>query len=306
MRKRFIRKIIGASCALAVSAASLRVTAFAERDIVSRQYYDMPEAGVGISGIMEKDGRMFSYGNGETAVFSGIMSVGGETYCYAEGCKWFGWKKIGDNWYYFDPVDNGNMAREKAQTALGTYYFNESGAWDGRYSSKAKAPEDFVFSMRISRYGSWLEIDSGEGLLSNGVMGCDVPEDFFDRKIKVGVKDRQIIYDTLMSCGMDKITKPVTRENVNPEATTFVTDVTGYGVDFTAGGKNYSVYGDEEAFAKYGENNEVNDFAYVTAFLTEYAKSLPAYKETEEAIIEADRIQRELNNALEPTITINN
>ncbi len=298
MRKKLISKIAGVACALAVSAASLGVTAFAETDVVSRQYYKLPGAGVGISGIMEKDGRMFSYENGEVKTFSGIISVSGGTYCYTEGCKWFGWKKIGDNWYYFDPADKGNMAREKAQTALGTYYFNENGAWDGRYTSKAKAPGDFVFSMRISRYGSWLEIDSGEGVLSNGESGIEgIAEDYFDRKIKVGVKDRQIIYDTLMSCGMDRITAPVTGEAVNPGAV-MNTDITRYEVKFTAGGKSYSVNGDGAAFAKYGENKDVNDFAYVTAFLFEYAKSFPAYGETEVAKLEA--------NSIDPIITINN
>lgn len=308
MRKKLVRKILGAvsgaACALAVGTASLGVTAFAEMDVVSRQYYELPGAGVGTAGIMEKDGRMFSYENGEVKTFSGIMSVSGGTYCYTEGCKWFGWKKIGDNWYYFDPADNGNMAREKAQTALGTYYFNENGTWDGRYTSKAKAPADFVFSMGVHSYGSLLTVDSGAGVLSNGESGFDaVPEGYFDRKIKVGVKDRQIIYDTLMSCGIDKITTPVTGEAVNP-GETVNTDITRYEVKFTAGGKSYSVNGDQGAFAKYGENKDVNEFAYVTAFLAEYAKSLPAYCETEAAKLEAEQLQREAN-ALEPIVTVN-
>ncbi|MDE6593575.1 MAG: hypothetical protein K2K57_11015 [Oscillospiraceae bacterium] len=307
MRKRLISKIAaaisGAACALTVSA-SAGLTAFAAVDVVSREYYELPGAGVGTAGIMEKDGRMFSYGNGETAVFSGIMSVGGETYCYVEGCKWFGWKKIGDNWYYFDPADNGNMAKEKAQTALGTYYFNESGAWDGRYTSKAKAPADFVFSLGVYSYGSWLTIDSGTGVLSNGESGIEgLSEGYFDRSIKAGVKDRQIIYDTLMSCGIDKITAPVTGAAVNPGAAVN-TDITRYEVKFTAGGKSYSVDGDQAAFAKYGENKEVNDFAYVTAFLTEYVKSLPAYRETETAKLEANQLQREAN-FIDPIIFIN-
>ena len=298
MRKKLVRKILGAGCALAVSAMSLGVTAFAAVDVVSREYYELPGVGVGNAGIIEKDGRMFSYENGEVKEFSGIMSLNGGTYCYTEGCKWFGWKKIGDSWYYFDPADNGNMAKEKAQTALGTYYFNESGAWDGRYSSKAKAPADFVFSMGIYSYGSRLVIDSGAGVLSNGESGIEgLPEGYFDRSIKVGVKDRQIIYDTLMSCGIDKITTPVTGEAVNPGAV-MNTDITRYEVKFTAGGKSYSVIGDQAAFAKYGENNEVNDFAYVTAFITEYAKSLPAYGETEAA--------KRAANSIDPIITINN
>lgn len=308
MRKKIIGKIAGAvsaaCCALAVSAASLGITAFAGEDIVSREYYEPPAAGVGTAGIIEKDGRMFFYENGEVRAFSGIMSLNGGTYCYTEGCKWFGWKKIGGNWYYFDPADNGNMAEEKAQTALGTYYFDENGVWDGRYTSKAKAPADFAFSMGIYSYGSRLTIDSGAGVLSNAESGLDVPEGYFDRSIKVGVKDRQIIYDTLMSCGIDRITAPVTGAEVNPGAV-LNTDVTRYEVKFTAAGKNYSVDGDRAAFAKYGENKDVNDFAYVTAFIAEYAKTLPAYGETEAAKLEAERLQREAN-ALEPIITINN
>lgn len=300
MKKHFIRKILGVGCALAVSAAYLGVTAFAAADVVSREYYELPEAGVGISGIMEKDGRMFSYENGGVentmvTAFSGVMALDGGTYCYTEGCKWFGWKKIGDNWYYFDPADKGNMAREKAQTALGTYYFNENGAWDGRYTSKAKAPGDFAFSMGVYSYGSWLTVDSGAGVLSNGESGIeDIPEGYFDRKIKVGVKDRQIIYDTLMSCGIDKITTPVTGAAVDPTAAQN-TDIPRYELKFTAGGRSYSVTGDSAAFAKYGENKEVNDFAYITAFITEYIKTFPAYEETENAKREA--------NSIDPIIT---
>lgn len=292
-----IKKALSLGCALAV-VFSVSTTASAMTDIVSREYYELPEAGVGTSGIIEKDGRMFSYENGEVTAFSGIMSLNGGTFCYAEGCKWFGWKKIDGSWYYFDPANGGDMAKEKAKTVMGTYYFDEKGAWDGRYTSKAKAPGDFAFSMGVYDYGSWLSLDSLTGVLSNGESGIeDLPEGYFDRTVKVSVKDRQIIYDTLMSCGCDKLTAPVTGAAVNPGAAVD-SDITRYELKFTAGGKSCSVTGDRAAFAKYGENREVNDFAYVTVFITEYIKTFPAYGETEEAKRQA--------NSIEPTITINN
>ncbi|MCM1579320.1 MAG: hypothetical protein NC078_11025 [Ruminococcus sp.] len=275
MRKSFKAKILTAAVLAACSLMTAEITTFsagAENDFVSREYYELPEMGAGNRGVMERDGRMFSYENGFVTPFDGVTDIGGECYCYAEGCKWFGWRKMGGEWYYFDPSDNGKMATDKAKTALGTYYFADNGAWDGRYTSKAKAPADFVFSVRLYSYGNMLILDSGAGLLTNADSGADMPDEYFTMPAKVNVKDRQIIYDTLMSCGIDRINTPLTGAAVAPEAT-LNTDLPRFAVMFTANGKSYELTGDYGAFVKYGENADVNEAAYVTAFLQDYVKT---------------------------------
>lgn len=277
---RSYKKFFGVSiCAICIASVMCGgMTASAAVDPVTREVFDVPAAGIGQAGFTEADGRLFSYNAGEVVPYSGIMAAEGERYFYSEGCKWFGWKKIDGKWYYFDPAAKGAIAKERAETALGVYYIEESGAWEGRYTARAKAPEDFSFSYGVHEYGSSysLQSDTGE-LITN--LSWDEGQGEYNGKVNVTNKDKQIIYDTLMSCGGDKLTTPLTGEaliggNQN-------TDIGRFEVKFTAGGKSYSISGDSAMYQLYGKNEQVTSCAYIRAFLEDYIRTFPQWGEAE-------------------------
>lgn len=275
------------AAAMLIIAPLSGINAAAYSDPVTLQEIPIPSYDSGFTGVKLVDGRMYRIENGTAVPYSGFAKVTGGTKYYISGSQWFGWLKSSGKWYYFDGDNQGFMATDKARTGAGTYYFGEDGAWSGRLSAKAKVPEDFSFKWKELSYGAFLSIDSATGVLSNGESGHDnLAENFFDRNVNISEKDKQIIYDCLISCGADTLAGELTGSAID-ENYTANTDTVTYEMSFTANGSAHTVTGDSSMYGYYDSSSDVRHMAYLNAFFCNYISEFPEYEETEHAKLEA-------------------
>lgn len=237
--------------------------------------------------VLVKTDESGSYG------YTGRVRVKGKTKFYDNGFQWMGWRKLGGKWYYFDPANDGVMAEEKVKTALGTYYLDEDGAWNGKVSRSALYPEDFGFEVSDWGYGYGFEI----GTFDSTFMETHFVEDADVVKgINIPKRDLQIFYDTAWSCGLTSIDEELygaklyersAQKKIDEESGAIVdgepTDINHYTVKLSVNGKAYTVKGNWTMYRYYDEFEKVRDFAYFLAFTKSYAKGLPQYEEIQAA-----------------------
>lgn len=282
MKTGSIRKIAAAAAAVTMSAV-MAASVSAERNPFSYKYFNVKQQdsrGFSLSdGILVKTDENGSYG------YTGRVKINGDVKFYDNGIMWTGWRKLSGKWYYFDPVNNGVMAADKAKTALGYYYFDEDGAWNGRLSRSAVYPEDIGFAMSENTAMSDIfgyEINTFDGSLT--VPGVYSDDD--TRSINISKRDMQIFYDVVMSCKLTEVNADMTGYGIikrlppDPDALYMESDDTPqYDSSFTVKGKSFTIKGDYDMFQFYDQNEDVRNFAYFRAFVDRYVKDLPEYTE---------------------------
>lgn len=247
------------------------------RDPVTKHLFNVPasdKAGMRlINGIMVK--------RDSTGVhpYTGRANVKENVRYYDTGIMWTGWRKIGGKWYYFDPDNDGFMATEKAETAAGTYYFDEDGAWNGKLSGKAKMPDNFAFSISETAYGRTFEINSGKKLL----IISEWEESDGRRKINITKSDMQIFYDMAVSCGITDMKRNMKgsdlAERLNIQRENEVTDIANYYIVVRAGESSNIVNADYYTYKYCGKSEDADQLAKFLLFANRYAEGLPQYKE---------------------------
>ena len=276
-----ISKMISLFSATVIMTAAMAVPVSAERDPFTNEYFRVEQkekSGFSLSGdILTKTDENGTYG------FTGKVKINGSSKFYDNGVQWTGWRKVKGKWYYFDPDNNGIMAEGKVKTALGYYYFDKNGAWNGKLSKSAKCPEDLEFMMSESCGMSDIEgytIDTASDLLK--VPGVYSDDD--TRSVKLSKRDMQIFYDVIMSCKLTESKSDLTGygiiKTMPPEGEYYMSDDTPvYSASFTVSGKSFEIKGDYDMFQFCGKNEDVRNFAYFRAFADRYIQALPEYSE---------------------------
>ena len=292
-----IKKLTAAATAAVIAAGMMTVTASAvfdpltgaeftgtygkdyTRNPVTRQLYELPKSGKRglclIDGIMVKND-----GSGVTA-YTGKATVKGNIRYYDNGVLWTGWKKINGKWFYFDPANNGNMAKGQIETAVGTYFLGEDGSWDGKLMKSAKMPENFAFSVRENFYGSFFELNSGKNYLIQG----ESEEQDVKRSLKLSNSDLQIFYDTAVSDGLFEMNSKMTgaqlndRQRIRERRYTENSDMPTYTVYLKASDDSKKIEANYYMFQFCGRDDEADSLAHFLRFVDSYSEELPEYNE---------------------------
>lgn len=293
-----LSKITAALSAAVMAAGMLTAPVSAEppRDPFTRDSYsvdDELENGLSFYGellVMTDD-------NGSNG-YTGLIKLGDKKKYYETGYLWTGWRKIGGKWYYFDPDNGGVMAEEKAKTALGTYYLDEDGAWNGKVSRSALLPDDFTMIWELEKLGneSVMFNTSANSITfhssNQGFYEIDSDINFHAvEEFTMSRMDKQIFYDVLMSCGLNRdlalsgyeISKTVPDDFYY----TYYDYCDTYDIFFDENDNHWRTYGDENMYQFYGINEDVRNFAYFMAFTRSYVSELPQYAKLSDSYSEA-------------------
>lgn len=213
------------------------------------------------SGPVMIKGRMYYADSGNVTLYTGMVKGNDGTRFYLGGSRWFGWMKISGGWYYFDPKQDGKMATGTINTAAGTYKMSASGEWTGTLAKTAKAPADFRLVYTNTTDRGYIMFDT-DGYLTNAPSSDTDDKDLYTAAIPVTEKDRQIMYDMLISCKADKVSG---REKAPVQIS----------ASWSAGKASFGL--DEAAYKDYGKDSGVTAAAYYRTFIESFIYSLPQY-----------------------------
>lgn len=247
------------TAAMTLSASALSVSAAdtdLDGDIFVQEEY-MPDVVPNYTGLVKTDSGLRYYRSGEEV---------------------YGWSKVYDSWYHF----GSNAIASTGKTAIGSgnYYFTDSGKWKGRYSKKAKRPDDFSITLKVTNtnFGNgWtntLFSTASDSLITDGG-DCESVE-YTD--LGVSGRDMQAIYsmlDEYKLFGMDetidydstyytRLLDKYKRTDKNYSPTEDDT-VENYTLKITCGGKTYTFNATENL--KYAQKYPESDGAHLYSII---------------------------------------
>ena len=210
--------------------------------------------------------------------YTGLVNTDSGLRYYRGGEEVYGWSKINGSWYHFG--SNALAAKGKTEIGSGNYYFTKSGKWRGRYSKKAKRPDDFNITLTVTNtsFGSgWTKTifstDSDSLCVSGGdceqleytelgVSGRDMQAMYsMLDEYKVFDMDEAIDYDsTYYTLLLDKYKR--TDKSYSPEEDD---SVENYTINITCGGKNYTFNATENL--KYAQKYPESDGAHLYSII---------------------------------------
>ena len=210
--------------------------------------------------------------------YTGLVNTDSGLRYYRGGEEVYGWSKINGSWYHFG--SNALAATGKTKIGSGNYYFTKSGKWRGRYSKKAKRPDDFNITLTVTNtsFGSgWTKTifstDSDSFCVSGGdceqleytelgVSGRDMQAMYsMLDEYKVFDMDEAIDYDsTYYTLLLDKYKR--TDKSYSPEEDD---SVENYTINITCGGKNYTFNATENL--KYAQKYPESDGAHLYSII---------------------------------------
>ncbi len=261
---KLIRRFAALLAAACIGAAMAGTDAGALTDPVTRQEITAAVSKGSVSGLKKVNNRVYSFKNGSGTPFTGKLKTSyGTQYC-VQGSTWYGWIKVGTSWYYFSPDENGIMATGKYKTANGVYQFDKNGVWNGSVTKAAKANKDFTLRYEALTDEGYLCLDLSTGTLVNAPSQEEAAS--YTHKVKVTAKDRQIIYEMFMECGLNSM-----KSNL---------DYGGNGwtsVTATLSGGEFSALTGSDSYKAYSKDADVRVFSYFTAFMENYIHNMPEY-----------------------------
>ena len=253
--------MISAFIAVNIAAADT----YAATDPVTREEVSDTATAKLDSGMRKINNRMYKFSGGKGELYTGRVKNADGTRYYVNGSPWYGWLKLGTEWYYFRPDKSGVMAvGESVRTVTGTYKFDKYGRWTGSLTKSSKANKDFYVKYTAESVESYIFLDTKEKMIT----WAPSPDERLDYTIlaSINAKDKQIIYEMFMECGLNGMTSDF--------------DYSGEGnIDLRVklSGGEFSLNCGMDAYEHYRSDKDVQKLAYFTAFLENYIRSLPEY-----------------------------
>ncbi len=222
--------------------------------------------------------KMYKYDeNGTIAAYNGWAKTSSKRFYYNNGYKISGWRKLSGSWYHFDK--KGAMQTGRVKIANGYYTFGTDGKWTGKYSAKAKRPDNFSFY-----YKGNVEIDTKENYINKPYVSENGKIKYSTSKL-----DLQVIYCALQEydvnslCALDYDIHPeyLTYTNCPDDYEVFSYDPDPYYVTkYVSGNKRYSVRGYSSACELYCRkyNEYAQNYYEFTEFITHYVMQTKEYK----------------------------
>ena len=193
------KRITALLAALVMTAAPITPVS-ALSDPITREKVTEPSVSSGKSGMYLINGRVYEYVNGTPKAVTGTVQLSSGTGYCIDGAPWFGWIKLAGSWYYFSP-DNGVMQTGTVRTGAGSYRMNGDGTWSGTLSKSAKMPSDFSLEYTVYDGSRTVTLSTASKKLTVTPDGGKAST----TSLALNAKDRQMIYDTIISCSVDKI-----------------------------------------------------------------------------------------------------
>lgn len=266
------------ACAVIITAAP---AAMAESYSVYDKYSNSSrsvDANTQKNGLYGSGDRMVKVTDGEISPYTGFAKTKKGTYCYKDGVKWTGWYKMAGKWYYFDPKNDGKKALKTAKTPLGTYYLDDNGAWNGKTSKSAKAPDDFGYAYCFGGGESpEYYFSAKDGRLGRNIYLDGVET---EKNIKISSQDMQIIYDVFKSSGAESFDAAQVINSLDIECEP-PTDMPSYSFEWYSGDEyKGGISGDTVIFSYdyYSRSDKVRRLAGLMRFTDMYMESRPEYK----------------------------
>ncbi len=266
-----LKRLTAAAAALMMCCTLLGTGASAisdGEDPVTRTKITETVSKSGVKGFRKINNRVYSFTDGVGTPFTGKTKNSDGYHYYVNGSPWYGWMKIGSYWYYFRPDKQGVMATGSVNTVTGTYKFDSKGRWNGAVTKSSQANSGFGVRYCVSSSDSYLVLDTSSKTLINALSEKDAKDHTFT--ISVTARDRQVIYEMFRECELNSITSTL--------------DYGGNGtvsLSVKLAGGTFSAETGTDCYKSYSSDKGVQKFAYYTAFLEQYIKSLPEYEQSE-------------------------
>ncbi len=261
------KRITALLAALVMTAAPITPVS-ALSDPITREKVTEPSVSSGKSGMYLINGRVYEYVNGTPKAVTGTVQLSSGTGYCIDGAPWFGWIKLAGSWYYFSP-DNGVMQTGTVRTGAGSYRMNSDGTWSGTLSKSAKMPSDFSLEYTVYDGSRTVTLSTASKKLTVTPDGGKAST----TSLALNAKDRQMIYDTIISCSVDKIDYAYLYAQPGREK---------YTIRMKMNSRTVTVYADSAMYDHYDDSEDIQGIAYFNAFITNYLSAVAGFESSSE------------------------